>query len=109
MNPTLVAEYIWLDANKNLRSKTKVMTHLNPIWNDMDQRHQLTPQELATCLSKWNFNGSSTGQAEGLNSELILKPVAVYNDPFRQGQILVLCGTYDKDDNPLESNYRGLV
>jgi len=106
MNPALVAEYIWLDVNKNIRSKTKVMTNLNPIWTDMDQRNQLTPQELATCLPNWNFDGSSTGQAEGLNSELILKPVAVYNDPFRQGQILVLCGTYDKDDKPLESNYR---
>ena len=62
--------------------------------------------ELATCLPNWNYDGSSTEPAEGLNSELILKPVAVYNDPFRQGQILVLCGTYDKDDNQLESNYR---
>ena len=40
MNPTLVAEYL-VRCNKHLRSKTKVMTHLNPIWTDMDQRHQL--------------------------------------------------------------------
>ena len=26
----------------------------------MDQRHHLTPQELATCLPNWNFDGSST-------------------------------------------------
>ena len=71
----------------------------------MDQRHQLY-RKNQQFVCQIGPDSSSTGQAEGLNSELILKPVAVYNDPFRQGQILVLCGTYDKDDNPLESNYR---
>ena len=100
----IVAEYIWLDVNKNLRSKTRVITDgdvIERIYN----RDSLTPQTLAFFLPRWNFDGSSTGQAEGLNSELNLHPVAVYDDPSREG-ILVMCGTYDKDGNPLPSNYR---
>ena len=100
----ILAEYIWLDVNKNLRSKIKVITDdksLEKIYN----RTNLTPQTLAYFLPIWNYDGSSTGQAEGLHSELIIKPVAVYDDPFKEG-ILVMCATYDKDDNPLPSNYR---
>ncbi|CAB4056887.1 glnA [Lepeophtheirus salmonis] len=37
------------------------------------------PEELPI----WNFDGSSTGQAEGSNSDVYLHPVAIYNDPFR--------------------------
>ena len=101
---TVVAEYIWLDAKKGLRSKTKVITDgevLERVYN----RDGLTPQSLAYFLPNWNYDGSSTGQAEGLNSELILKPVAVYDDPFREG-ILVMCSTHDNVGNPLPTNYR---
>ena len=38
-----------------------------------------TPDELPM----WNFDGSSTGQAPGDNSDVYLKPVAVFPDPFR--------------------------
>ena len=33
----------------------------------------------------WNFDGSSTGQAPGENSDVYLRPCAVYADPFRRG------------------------
>ena len=46
-------------------------------------------------LPLWNFDGSSTGQAPGHDSEVILKPAAFYRDPFRGGaNILVLCENY---------------
>ena len=78
-----------------LRSKTKVL-------------HDFTLRELdAKYFPMWNYDGSSTAQAEGLNSELKLKPVAVYRNPFTNNcniSYLVLCETLDKDGNPLESN-----
>ena len=102
----VVAEYIWLDARKRLRSKTKVIHNINyEVWSEIVK---LPAQQLANKFPEWNYDGSSTGQAVGLNSELILKPKAVYNNPFSGGSssVLVLCGTYDKDGNPLPSNSR---
>jgi len=56
---------------------------------------------LWTELPVWNFDGSSTGQAEGSNSDVYLYPVAMYNDPFRRGNnILVLCETYKYNKEP---------
>ena len=52
-------------------------------------------------LPIWNFDGSSTGQATGENSDVYLKPKAIYRDPFRGGDnILVLCETWTWDDKP---------
>lgn len=55
----------------------------------------------------WNYDGSSTFQAEGSNSDVYLSPVAIYKDPFRRGEnILVLCETYRFDGTPTDSNKR---
>ena len=45
-----MAEYVWLDAVGNTRSKTRT---LPPKKTSLDQ------------LPKWNFDGSSTDQAPG--------------------------------------------
>jgi glutamine synthetase len=58
-------------------------------------------------LPSWNFDGSSTGQASGQNSDVRLKPVAMYPDPFLAGNSrLVLCATYDHEGKPTATNYR---
>lgn len=55
----------------------------------------------------WNFDGSSTGQAPGDNSDVYLKPVAVYPDPIRGGKnILVLAECWDADGTPNKYNFR---
>lgn len=60
-----------------------------------------------TELPIWNYDGSSTYQATGTNSDTYLHPVAIYRDPFRRGNhILVLCETYRFDGTPTESNRR---
>ncbi len=95
----VIAEYIWLGGKGELRSKTKVL-------------HDFTLRSVeAKYFPMWNYDGSSTAQAEGLNSELKLKPVAVYHNPFSDNctlssSFLVLCETLDKNDKPLSTNTR---
>lgn len=58
---------------------------------------------------QWNFDGSSTGQAPGDNSDVYLKPVAVYPDPFRTeggNNILVLAECWMSDGTPNKFNHR---
>lgn len=87
----MLYEYIWIDGNNDIRSKTRVL--------DM----KITK---ITELPYWTFDGSSTDQASANKSDLILKPIAIFNDPFRgTNNYLVLCEVYD-GDKPHISNYR---
>ena len=53
----------------------------------------------AADLPVWNFDGSSTEQAPGSDSEVMLKPCAFYKDPFRPhgSNLIVLCDCYLPD------------
>lgn len=43
-------------------------------------------------IPEWNFDGSSTSQAEGSNSDMYLVPVCMFRDPFTlDPNKLVLC------------------
>ena len=90
-----VLEYVWLDGDSTLRSKTRV---LNILEEDITINN----------VPKWNYDGSSTKQAFGSNSEIILKPQALYKCPFRMNDYsyLVMCDTYDTENNPLNNNHR---
>ena len=85
--------YVWIDGSgENLRAKTRTV--------DFVPRD---PKELPI----WNFDGSSTGQAEGSNSDVYLYPVAIYQDPYRLGDNkLVLCETFKYNKKPTETNHR---
>ncbi len=81
-------EYIWIDANGKLRSKTKV------------EEGKITPRD-------WSFDGSSTGQSTAEKSDLLLRPVRTVDDPIRKGpHRLVLCEVLTPAGKPVESNYR---
>jgi len=89
-------EYIWLDGYKpepNLRSKTKI---IKMDFFDGDLNY----------LPTWSFDGSSTQQAEGHNSDCLLKPVRAYTDHGRKDAFLVLCEVLNADGSPHESNMR---
>eukprot|EP00747_Dinoflagellata_sp_TGD_P154513 gnl/TRDRNA2_/TRDRNA2_177505_c0_seq2.p1 gnl/TRDRNA2_/TRDRNA2_177505_c0~~gnl/TRDRNA2_/TRDRNA2_177505_c0_seq2.p1 ORF type:complete len:476 (+),score=99.61 gnl/TRDRNA2_/TRDRNA2_177505_c0_seq2:73-1500(+) len=89
----ILAEYVWLDLEQVPRSKTMTITHIP---NSVDD------------LRTWNYDGSSTGQAEGSNSEVKLKPRAIFKDPFRGApHIIVLAEAYNSwDDAPTIGNTR---
>ncbi|CAE7627760.1 GLN1, partial [Symbiodinium necroappetens] len=89
----VLAEYVWLDADGVTRSKTMTMT-ARPI--------------KVTDLKVWNYDGSSTGQADGHNSEVLLKPRAIFNDPFRgYPHVMVLADAWQAwDDQPAKNNTR---
>jgi len=89
----VMAEYVWLDAHQNPRSKTKVMT--------------ARPTKVSD-LGDWNYDGSSTEQAEGHNSEINIKARALFEDPFRgYPHVMVLCDAYNAwDDAPAIGNTR---
>lgn len=90
-----MAEYIWIGGNGgDIRGKTKTLTK--------------KPASVAD-LPVWNYDGSSTNQAPGKDSEVYLKPVAIYPDPFRRGDnIIVLCETCLPDEKltPIPTNTR---
>jgi glutamine synthetase len=92
----MIAEYIWMDGNeptKKLRSKTRIL----PTGGDI--RMDTFPM--------WQFDGSSTGQAEGNASDCLLQPVRFVSDPIRgDGCYLVLCEVLNADGTPHATNTR---
>jgi glutamine synthetase len=92
-------EYIWLDGytpEPNLRSKTKVINF---------SKEDFT----ITDLPIWTFDGSSTKQAEGIDSDCLLKPVKMIKDPQRKNGYLVLCEVLNPDETPHTSNMRSKI
>ena len=86
-------EYVWIGGNNELRSKTKVI--------------DLIPNLSLNQIPEWNYDGSSTNQASGEDSEIIIKPRSVFNDPFRSNRdYMVMCDTYQADGKPHRTNYR---
>ncbi|CAI0449611.1 unnamed protein product [Linum tenue] len=59
-------------------------------------------------LPRWNYDGSSTGQAAGEDSEVILYPQVIFRDPFRRGNhhLLVMCDAYTPAGDPIPTNKR---
>ena len=92
------AEYIWIDGYEptaGLRSKTKVL-----------DKAVSSVSELPT----WGFDGSSTKQADGGDSDCMLKPVWMCPDPIRGGEnILVMNEVCNADGTPHRSNARAAL
>lgn len=91
-----LAEYIWLDGTiptRELRSKSKIIT--------------VGDEPKLEDFPEWSFDGSSTNQAEGEDSDCILQPVNFVFDPIRNnGGFLVMCEVMNPDGTPHASNSR---
>ena len=90
-------EYIWLDGyepTQSMRSKTMVRSDFGG-----------TVEECPM----WSFDGSSTRQADGGDSDCLLKPVAIYPDPARLNGYLVMCEVLNADGTPHASNGRATI
>ena len=97
---SVVAEYVWIDGSGiTLRSKCRTL--------DVEEVKSLAD------IPEWNYDGSSCYQAPTDNSEIIMKPVAYFRDPFRKGNhIIVMTETYKWTDGtcqnlePANTNFR---
>ncbi len=97
MITNVLVEYIWLDAKNNFRSKIRVCSSNN----------------ITDDITDWNYDGSSTGQADIDSSEIILKPCKIFNNPLLNNKSklcknnkLVVCSTYNIKGEPLSNNHR---
>ena len=97
-------EYVWLDGYKpepNLRSKVKIVEY-----------DKVKNAFLDGNFPMWNFDGSSTNQAETGNSDCLLKPVRHYMPstfPLENNTVYVLCEVLNPDGTPHESNKRSQI
>jgi glutamine synthetase len=94
------ATYIWIDGahpTKKLRAKTRILEHKKGVVELVD-------------FPEWGFDGSSTYQAEGNNSDLILKPVYFVQNPLlSENNHLVLCEVFNDDNTPHSTNTRAIL
>ena len=85
------AEYIWIDGTKPsplMRSKTRIIAD-------------------GKKPGIWGFDGSSTNQATGKNSDCVLNPVFTCPDPLRgSNDRLVMCEVLNTDMTPHPTNTR---
>ena len=91
------AEYIWLDGfqpTQSLRSKTRIERDFSG--------------KVEDCPI-WSFDGSSTQQADGNDSDCLLKPVAIFPDPDRSNGYLVMTEVLNADGTPHISNGRATI
>ena len=71
----VIAEYIWIDGALGMRAKCRTLAH--KITSIAD-------------IPEWNYDGSSTYQATTESSEVIIKPVFYFPDPFRGGDNIIV-------------------
>ena len=82
-------DYVWLDGYSPVQNlRTKCMMREFDEFPTLEQ------------LPEWGFDGSSTQQAEGGDSDCVLKPVALYPDGTRENGVLVMCEVMLPDGTP---------
>jgi glutamine synthetase len=105
----ILAEYIWLDGyahdvelkkeygTAEIRGKTKIL--------------HVEDKQTPIVFPNWGFDGSSTGQAKGHDSDCVLKPVCAIKDPLRPrddgfSNYIVLTEVFERNGKEHGSNTR---
>jgi glutamine synthetase len=85
-----IVEYVWINNNL-LHSKVKIV----------DGEHHSIHN-----IPVWSFNGTPLKQATSNKSEIILRPVSLYKNPFyEENSLIILCDTYVYDHNYILFNH----
>ena len=92
------AEYLFLDGStptQEIRSKTRLIPYNN---QDID----------LSFFPEWSYDGSSTYQSDGKDSDLVLQPVNFCQDSYRRRDkaFLVICEVLNPDGSPHSTNQR---
>ena len=101
MQNVTLAEYVWVDSKGTPRSKSRVLP-------------KVENRGLLGSFPDWNHDGSSTGLASVGDSEIVLKPVATFTDPFArpdEDAMLVLCDCWlpNGTAHPLNTRERAVL
>lgn len=88
-----IVDYVWIGGNGELRSKIRILRGSIKDVSD---------------IPEWNYDGSSTDQADGSSSEIFIRPCYLVKCPFNrtENSFIVLCSTYDNKGNPAKYNNR---
>jgi glutamine synthetase len=92
-------DYLWMDGYEpipNFRTKAQVF-EVESFSGDISQ------------VPLWGFDGSSTQQAVGTDSDCILKPARLYKNPKIEDAWYVLCEVMNRDGSPHKTNNRHLI
>lgn len=100
--------YLFVDNDGELRGKIRYEYPLERLMDNAGLKIPATDIlgstpviPVSTILPNWSYDGSSTGQAETGNSEVIITPMGLFFDPFVDNGYVVLTETFipDPDDD----------
>lgn len=100
-----ILEYIWLDIHNHIRSKIRTIYAPYTTYFSFKNKNS---------VPEWSYDGSSTGQANTSNSEVLLQPIYVVDHPFLNNKttidkmksisLLVLCNAMNCSIHIQENN-----
>ena len=99
MKHQYLVDYVWLGGNNEIRTKCRTIESIS------------TSFPAVSDIPKWNYDGSSTGQASSDgDTEVTLVPVYIAKGPCIKDKpyrhiIIAVCATYYTDGKPLPNNH----
>merc|ERR1719264_167431 len=94
VNGKVIVEHVWIGGHgHDIRSKCRT--------------YQRDTIPAPGDISEWGYDGSSTNQASGEDSEVFIRPRKVVKCPLRGGMnCIALCDTYLPTGEPANTNFR---